>query len=243
LIDLNLEPNLVKTDRLFFDQYRYCVRIIVPDISCIREIKNKNLLDSDQAGQAVYRAFEKRRESRLKWGLVKLHSDTDKKIRQQRVDRVLSIADFLYPHRFEIKMMFSGNWGTFYTNSWDFVCEIVSKNFSLDVELKEAVIDRPRDTVRLESSQFNYRSYFAEISITTDAKQNLKQYLISQPDIRIGPGLMTWLNEQRHYNRWRQNSTQRYFFIDHNNAGFPVMLSLIIPSLVRKTISIIKVNN
>lgn len=242
LIASSLEPNIVKTDRLFYDQYRYCVRIVVPDISCVREIKNKDL-DPDQARAAVARAFEKRRESRLRWGLIKQHSDTNKTLRQQRVDRVLSMTDFLYPYRSEIKMICSGDWATFYTNSWEFVHALILKNFSLDVEFREAVIDRPRDTVKLESSRFDHRSYFTEKSITPDVKKNLKQYLTAQSDIRIGPGLKTWLNEQHYYSRWRQNWTQRYFFIDHSDAGFPVMLSLIVPGLIRKTISIVKVNN
>lgn len=242
LIASNLEPNPVKTDRLFFDQYRYCVRIIVSDVSCVRELKNKDL-DLDQARTAVNRSFEKRREARLRWGLIKHNADTNKKLREQRLAQLMSVTEFLYPYRSDIKMVFSGDWGTFYSNDLDFVHAFISKDFSLDVEFREAVIDRPRNTVRLESSQFDHRSYFAEKSIDPAVKQNLKKYLMAQSDLRIGPGLKTWLNEQHYYSRWRQNWSQRYFFIDHNDAGFPVMINLIVPGLIRKTISIVKVNN
>ena len=242
MIDLNLEPDPVKTDRLFFDQFRYCVRIIVPDISCCKELKNQDLT-LDQALTAVNRSFEKRRESRLRWGVTKLYADTDNKARKQRLDRLLSVAGFLYPYRSEIKMVFSGDWGIFYTNSVDFVHAFILKNFSLSIDFREAVIDRPRNTVRLESSQFDHRSYLAEKSIDPAVKQNLKIYLMSQSDLRIGPGLKNWLNEQHYYSRWRKNWTQRYFFIDHNDAGFTVMINLIVPGLIRKTISIVKVNN
>ena len=240
-IDSSLEPNLVKTDRLFFDQYTYCVRIVMPDIFCIRALK-KSEFDLENILDYIRQYYKKVKESRQKSGFYRYNNkkfDHDKKY----LDKILDLVDFLYPYRSNIKIVLSGDWGTFYTNDLNFVSELLNKKYASSFDLRQAVVSRPRDTVCLQSSKFEHRSYFAEKNINEDTKENLKKYLISQPDIRIGPGLKSWLAGSNQFRLWRTNFIQRYYFIDHNDPGFAVMLSLIVPGLIRKTISIVKVNN
>ena len=69
--------------------------------------------------------------------------------------------------------------------------------------------------------------------LTDEEKTHLCNFFTNQQGhARISPALLKWMDE-----RWHR--TQDYFFIDHNDESWLVMLSLIKPSMIRKTVELI----
>jgi len=145
---------------------------------------------------------------------------------------------FLWPRKDQIKLVFSGDWGYIYSNNKDLLQQIGSKHYIHVYYIKEAVVDRPKDTILLKSSDYRFRSFLRERLWTMDDKNRMLTYLQNQPDIKIGRGLQYWL---KYETRWLW--TRRYHYFDHNDAKIELMLQLICPGIVRTTMPIIEVNN
>lgn len=110
---------------------------------------------------------------------------------------------------------------------------LVAAQFN-SVGYTQAVIDRARNTVKLKNSQHCYRSYFSRTKVTDQQKQSIVQFLHNnRNDFRLSPCLTDWISSPF---KW----TEPYYFIDHNDTTCLTMLSLINPSLIKKTNTIVQ---
>jgi hypothetical protein len=231
LIDSNLERKECG-DRLFYDQYRYSLKLRMKDFSCLREMR-KSLVSLSDVIEIVARRFEQRTK------LSYWNHDRTVPVRDQFDLVCLSdLLTFLWPRKDQIKLVFSGDWGYIYSNNKDLLQQIGSKHYIHVYYIKEAVVDRPKDTILLKSSDYRFRSFLRERLWTMDDKNRMLTYLQNQPDIKIGRGLQYWL---KYETRWLW--TRRYHYFDHNDAKIELMLQLICPGIVRTTMPIIEVNN
>jgi len=99
----------------------------------------------------------------------------------------------------------------------------------------QAVIDRPRDSVRLKESAYTHRTYLRSVVLNDQQKRSISQLLRNQEGIRLSPGLKDWVSKIS----WR-GWTESYYFVDHTDTGWMTMLSLVYPGLIKNTIQIIK---
>jgi hypothetical protein len=233
LIDSSLELKECG-DRLFYDQYRYSLKLRMKDFSCLREIRKPDA-EMLQVTAIVARRFEQRTHYNKFFNTTyRTRVERD----QQDLDNLLDLLIFVWPVRDQIKPVFSGDWGYIYSNNKDLLQQIGDKHYVHIYYIKEAVVDRPKDTILLKSSPYRYRSFLKERLWTMDDKNRLFAYLQNQPDIKIGRGLQYWL---KYETRWLW--TRRYHYFDHNDAKIELMLQLICPGIVRTTMPIIEVNN
>jgi hypothetical protein len=231
LIDLSLERKEFG-DRLFYDQYRYNLKLRMKDFSCLREMR-KPLVSLSDVIEIVARRFEQRTK------LSYWNHDRTVPVRDQFDLVCLSdLLTFLWPLKDQIKLVFSGDWGYIYSNNKDLLQQIGDKHYVHVYYIKEAVVDRPKDTIRLQSSPYRFRSFLKERLWTLDDKSRILAYLENQPDIKISRGLKYWL---KYDTRWHWS--RRYHYFDHNDAKIELMLQLICPGIVRTTMPIIEVNN
>jgi hypothetical protein len=234
LTDSSLELKK-STDRLFYDQYRYGLKLRMKDFSCLREIR-KSDATSEQVAAVVSRRFEQRcNYSRF---FNRRDLPTELSSRQYDLDNILEMLQYLWPVRDQIKTTFSGDWGYIYSNNKKLLQSISDQHYVCGYYIKEAVINRPKDTIRLQSSPYQYRSFLKEQLWTPADKACILAYLENQPDIKISRGLTHWL---KYDTRWFW--TRRYHYFDHNDVKIELMLQLICPGIVRTTMPIIEVNN
>ena len=234
LIDSSLELKK-STDRLFYDQYRYGLKLRMKDFSCLREIR-KSDATSEQVAAVVSRRFEQRcNYSRF---FNRRDLPTELSSRQYDLDNILEMLQYLWPVREQIKTTFSGDWGYIYSNNRKLLQSIGNQHYVYAYYIKEAVINRPKDTIRLQSSPYQYRSFLKERLCTPADKACILAYLENQPDVKISRGLTYWL---KYDTRWLW--TRRYHYFDHNDAKIELMLQLICPGIVRAKMPIIDVNN
>lgn len=142
------------------------------------------------------------------------------------------LADELLESNVEFKLVTSVDQGWVYSNDLSLI-ETLSNDYELKYKTyTEAVVNRPKDTIKLKNPKHTHRSYFKILKLTPTEKDNINKFFINQTDIRLSPSVTEWLGEDL-------QRTQDYFFFDHNGEGMLVMLALIRPSLIRKTIGII----
>ena len=232
---IDLIPELKKNnDRLYYDHYRYGLKLRMKDFSCLREIR-KSDVDLSQVAAVVARRYEQRanytRFFNTSYRSVAGH-------KQEDLANLQEMLRTLWPVKDQIKLVFSGDWGYVYANDKQLLQLIGSQLYVHTYYIKEAVVNRPKDTIVLQSSSHLYRSFLKERQCTADDKARILTYLQNQPDIKISRGLTHWL---KYNTRWPWS--RRYYYFDHNDAKIELMLQLICPGIVRTTMPIIEVNS
>jgi hypothetical protein len=95
------------------------------------------------------------------------------------------------------------------------------------------VVDRPRDSVRLRRSKYQYRTVLRNRTLTDQEREFVVNWLNNNAkNLRMGPALREWA-------RQGSNIVQDYYFFDHHSMGEVSMLNLVRPGLVRRTMNII----
>jgi hypothetical protein len=143
-------------------------------------------------------------------------------------------ADILRNSATDFKLVVSTNYGWVYTNNIKLISQLKSMRMLTGKKYSEAVIDRPKNTIRLKNPGHGYRSYFKITKLTAVQKDHLMDFLSNQKDsIRLSPALQRWIDQP--FNR-----TQDYFFVDYDTSSWLTMLALVNPGLIRKTMQIIQ---
>lgn len=204
----------VSRDRLFFDQYRYCMAFRFPESGRMR------VLDHKAISQSVLWASQ--------WSVrQRILSDVDTIQRMQDLCDVILSIDVPY------KRIVYTDWQYFYTNDPNFFQRLErfpGVGYSWHTE---AVLDRPRDTVMLGESKYQWRTYFRERAWRNDQIKTLGQFLLNRPEqFAVTP---TWRKRLR-------NGTHltRGFFVDHHNEQDALLINIALPGAVRKTMPIIE---
>jgi hypothetical protein len=228
-----LQFKLIKKDRLYYDQFEYCLGFHLDEVSCLR-VLDHNHIDQAIANRKQWRDVAQQRwlNSRQKHG-IGLSRQYRKEITEKTVADLHSLADTLIHTTSQFKLVVSVNQGYVYTNDLvlierlDHQIELTNKTYT------QAKIDRPKNTIQLKNPRHNYRSYMQMTKLTPQQKQQLIDFLHNQQDqVRLSPALKSWITHS--FNR-----TQDYFFVDHDSSSWTTMLSLVQPGIVRKTMHII----
>ena len=140
LIDLNL-GHKENTDRLYYDQYRYSLKLRMKDFSCLREIRNTDTT-LDQVSEVVARRYEQRANySRF------FNSSYNRSVvmpKQGDLENLREMLRILWPVKDRIKPVFSGDWGYVYSNDRQLLQLIANQNYVHAYYIKEAVVTRPK---------------------------------------------------------------------------------------------------
>jgi hypothetical protein len=145
-----------------------------------------------------------------------------------------NFAELLISTSTEFKLVTSVNHGWVYTNAISLIKKLKNLDYLSDKDYTEAVVSRPKGTVKLKVPKHTHRSYFKSIKLTHQQKQNLINFFVNQQDnIRVGPAFNKWLTESPYLR------IHDYFFIDHVGESWLIMLNLIYPGIIRKTMEII----
>jgi len=215
--------NDVSKDRLFYDQYRYCMTGNLREAGCMRKL--------DHA--AIDYVVSVRKE----WvGRLKDYYSSNRAITDDVVKNLHNMCDVLINTKRQHKLIIEHGQIRVYTNEPELFTEIIDHVPALKYPAyTQAVIDRPRDSVRLKESAYSHRTYLRSVVVNETQKRSISNLLRNQEGIRLSPGLKDWVL----YSNWR-TWTESYYFVDHTDAGWMTMLSLVYPGLIKNTIQIIK---
>ena len=224
----------VVKDRLFYDNYRYCISFYLAEVSALKTLDHAYInviIDRRKLWREVA-------HQRIGGGVnVKsrqtIVSRRWKEITDDTVEDLHELADILIKTSIDHKFVTSVNHAYVYTNNITLFKRIVKLTNIQDIGYSEAVINRPKDTIKLANPKYPYRSYLKSVKLSPKEKENIINFFSNQQDyMRISPALVKWLLTPYH-------RTQDYFFIDYDNESWLVMLGLVKPGLIRKTVNII----
>jgi hypothetical protein len=156
-----------------------------------------------------------------------------KEITDENVENLHKLTDVLLRSRVDFKLVTSISSGWIYTNDIKLLNDLRELDFLIEKTYSEAVINRPKNTIKLKDPQHTHRSYLKSIKLTDAEKTQLCNFFINQVGyIRLSPALEKWIDDKFY-------RTQDYFFVDHNDESWLLMLSLITPGMIRKTVKLI----
>ena len=222
---INLHPifNDVSKDRLFYDQYQYCMTGNLREAGCLRRLDHTSIDHT----VAVRREWVGRSPD---------YYSSNRAITDDMVQNLHAMCDVLTHTQHQHKLIIEHNHVRVYTNNSKLFNDVTQAVPGLSsVNYTQAVIDRPRNSVKLKESAHTHRTYLRSVITTEQQKRSISQFLRNQDTIRLSPGLRQWAL----YTNWR-TWTESYYFVDHSDTAWMTMLSLIHPGLIKNTIQIIK---
>lgn len=201
------------------------------EVSCLRE------LDHTYINTIIERRRQWREVSMLRnWGVglsKNILSRSEREITDETVQHLHTLTDLLLNSNARFKLVTSVNTAWLYTNDYQLLQLVDQLGFLLLKQYSEAVVSRPKDTIKLKNPHHANRAYLTNVKLTSEEKTNLLNFFINQHEhIRISPSLTSFLEGSFH-------RTQDYFFFDYTGDSWLLMLNLIRPGLIRKTMSII----
>lgn len=222
LSDLVRRPRMTKQsrDRFFYDVYEYCVSFNQVEASALRG------LSPDRIDRVIN--MRKSFRSIITWSSEKKQAITD-----EHVQDLHTLCTFLLQATEPFKLVLSGDRAWVYANSLEFLKTVAQSPGAIRPRYTRAVIDRPVDTIVLKNPQHTKRSYFKEQAIGPVQKEQLIAFFNNHRDnVRLSPSLIKWL-------QWPTRRIYSYFFVDYDHGSWPLMISLVHPGLIRKTVQLL----
>lgn len=226
MTNLSLKISTESRNKLYYSQYRYCLQFYFPELSAIRS-KTHSGVDQALDGRAWARQINFGGSWRHR---VMIPEITD----ELRTDCHLLCSFFInLPN--DYKLVISVDTGYFYTNHLQDVTDLLNFPQVMMEQLREAVEDIPKNSIVIKNSKYQFRTYFkAQHLSNTQQKENLKNFLLQQAEIRLGPGLHEWFSRYEFSKYIADN-----YFIDHNDTAILTMINLVCPIKIKKTLNII----
>ena len=212
----------VNKDRLFYDQYQFCMTAGLAEAGCLRRLSH-DYIDHVVRIRKEYRVLSR------SWSNMRVN------ITDEMVADLHNLCDLLTDTTHQFKLLIEYGGFRLYTNDETLLKEVIETNIRFRfTHFKQVTIDRPRDTVKLKNPKHLRRSYFNRSKLTEQEKTAIANFFKNNINtIRLSPCLRDWLGQPF---KW----TEPYYFVDHDDDAWMVMLSLIRPGLIKKTFSIIK---
>lgn len=223
--------NSVKKDRLFYDQFEYCIGFYLEEASCLRLRDHAEIDDIIQRRKQWQEIAQQRwANGRQSHGMILARRW--RAITEKTVADLHAVAEVVLNITVPHKLVVSLNQGYVYTNDLalidqlDLMPELIYKSYT------RARVTRAKNTIQLKNPQHAFRSYLKSIRLNEQQKDHLMDFLYAQRDhVRVSASFQRWIDQP--FNR-----TQDYFFVDHHTESWLLMLALVCPGLIRKTMQI-----
>lgn len=207
-------------DRRFYDVYEYCVSFGMVEASALRGL-NPVRIDRVITMRRSFRSI-------ITWSSEKKISITD-----QHLLDLHMLCLFLSQATEPFKLVLSGDRVWVYANCWEFLKKITQSSGVIRPQYSRAVIDRPIDTIVLKNPHHAQRSYLREQAVSALQKEQLIAFFNNHRDnVRLSPSLVKWL-------QWPTRRIYSYFFVDYDHHSWPLMIGLVHPGLIRKTVQLL----
>jgi hypothetical protein len=209
-----LEIKTAPRDRLYYKDYHYSAQFYLPHAPAIRSLKHKGIDEYVSYRQGYTTSWN--RPVNIENTLL-LHTMCD-----------LFLA-FREPHK---RMVYQSH-VYFYTNCLEDLESIANHPGVKFFEATKADVCLPLDVVLLKEPKHKYRTYLKERWIPDEQTPILRKFLLNRQNL-YG---FTPLFKSR-LTHWDRFYTLSHFFIDHDDPKDLLMLELVVPGLIRKTMPI-----
>lgn len=203
------------------------------ELSALRRLKEDNAHNRDVVNKILARRKEWQSIRVKNYGGSWATRNLWDPITETTAEDLFSALSVFEHYNNQYKLTISGNWGYVYTNSPEMIDAVKELSGVKQTSLRRAIVDRPRDTVRVRGSRHQYRTILKNRTLTDQERVYFVNWLNNnQKNLRLGPALKAWINQS-------SNIVQDYYFFDHHSMSDVAMLNLVRPGLVRRTQTII----
>lgn len=202
-------------DRLFWDQFQYSVGFIFRHSHCMRGLDVSTI---------PYRV--QRQTMFFSRGTVEAKPLSE--IVEQAIDLTSAILSAPGPY----KHVVGTNYQYVYSNDLTWLIKLSGMPGVINPIISKASVELERDAVVLNHSDYSWRSYFSDVEWQHPQLPALKNFLEARSDyFRITPTLANRFKSKHFY-------PGRWHFIDHHSDQDVLMLNLVLPGIIRKTVPI-----
>lgn len=206
----------VSRDRLFFDQFRYCMSFRFRESGRMRTLDHDHIRHSCHYANMLWRNQSARLEV------------IDPNYQQRMLELCDLINSITVPHK---RVVYHSH-QYFYTNHPEIFNLFTNFDGISHCNYSQAVIDRPRDVVILNQSEHQWRTYFRDRYYEPHQIQQLSKFLLNRPQqFRLTANWQSRLNKRHVY-------ITASFFVDHHDQQDTLLLNMVLPGCVRKTLPI-----
>jgi hypothetical protein len=209
-LDIRQEPR----DRLFFDQYQYRMQFYLRFAWCMRSYDHDDL---------------DRRLKNYQGGGRGAPFLTDP---QTHAD-LHSMCDLLRGLPDSSKKMIQYDTVFLYTNDLEIIEDMSQVGYISQIKIGQAVTVYPKDTVMLQNPVHQYRTFLKHKWWDQETSNHIKKFLLGRQELfRIPKSFLEKLQ------RSGRLATQDHHFVDHNDPDLLLMMSLVCPGIINKTLPI-----
>lgn len=202
-------------DRLYYDQYHYCVSFELPHSGRSRSLVESRIRENVHFANTISRSGQ--------W-----HKKITEAQEQNLVD---CVAIFRNTHE-QYKRIVYSHGQYIYTNSVSLVETISQQPYLKHVACHQADVVLPRDVVVLKNSNYRFRSFFSNRWFQRHEVEAIRNFLISRgQQFRTTRGVTKRLTGEFFY-------PANWMFVDHNDEKDAFLLNLVVAQCIRKTMPI-----
>jgi hypothetical protein len=203
-------------DRLYFDQYQYCVSFELLHSGRSRTLVESRIRENVHFANTISR-------SGASW---------HKKITEQQEQNLVDCAKIFKntPHQHK-RIVYSHN-QYIYTNSPELVQTLLAQPFLSQLRCHQANVVLPRDVVVLKTSKYKFRSFFSNRWFQKHEVEAIRNFLISRgQQFRTTRGVTARLSHEFFY-------PANWMFVDHMDEKDAFLMNIVASQCIRKTMPI-----
>ncbi len=220
----HLNPKIKRSDKLFYGQYSFCINLLLPYASTIN-------LEFDLDRMEI--VIELRRN---------LYKASSKSLREKRVpdenmyEELRRACRYFQTVRDKIKCTVAPNKLYIYTNNLTVLLELHKLNFNIE-KITEISVNRPNGTICGKQPGFTIRAYFKDKHLSIEERTHLFNFI---DDNSASINVSRALREFKTTRSINLSLIRNYYFIDFIDDKLPNILGLMVPGVIRKTMTIVK---
>lgn len=214
----------------WFGKYPYCLRFELMEASALRGLDHR---DIDRTLR-VRKSWGLKMQGRPNFGGSWHSRWKHHQITEETADNLHTVCEFLSCEKRDHKLHLMGDTVYLYCTDLGIINDILLFQFIDPAQtlISQVVLQGDRGSLCLKSSEHQYRTYFRNLSLSSEQSHALKEFLKNQIDLKMSPTLRYWATST-------VKNPRDYFFIDHSDHGILTMLNLVCPRVTRKTLPII----
>ena len=224
----SLPTKAVKRTGPWYGKFDYCLTFRLDEAATLRNLNHSHI---DRILEI--RAGWGRRMITTNYGGSWRGSWVPLNITDETKKNLHEMCDFFQQEKSQHKIMIASDWIHVYTNDLDLLGRISGLPFLSRDRMyfsHHSTVGEP-GTVYLKRARHQHRSYFRHFKQELEQANHLRKFLVAQENIRMSPSLQDWLQQD-------SRTLYEYFFIDHDDTGVLIMLGLLDPRIIRKTLRI-----
>ena len=221
----NLKIDVKSTNRLYFDQYRYCASAFLPYASSLRKNSHEHIDKSLELRQHLHQSYPDLRA--LVNGQYLRNPPITEYVRYDLHHFLDTIKDIDQ----DFKIVYKKHHFHCYTND-TVVTDAILYEGLLDRRLTQLKIDYEPNTIVRKRADYKYRCYLKATRVSESTKESMRKFFQTHTDISVAKSFQQWLSNAYKY------SSSHYFF-DYNDEGMKLMFEIAAPGVIREAFTII----